>query len=291
MAKRRKGKGKGQSEDADTATEPAQSSDTHARAQAGSNETHEVLDTVTSYPTLPHKNVRKRRAGRASGGRSRFLQRLRSWATNQHLILATLACAAALLSAGVGWSQRQHIGPVYEGLMDLNTAAGREWFMSKLPSGTAWPEGWQMHNGTIWPDSLTFDLDSMWGGKDGNNTSLRAWLAQSFPGTTPVWLKSFLESNGTSAYERKPDRLGLQLAKRGLRAKYPIILIPGFVTSGLELWAGHECFKGARRVSQARRARAMHGAPTRMLRGGTVLAVVARDCYGGACACCVAQSN
>lgn len=31
--------------------------------------------------------------------------------------------------------------------------------------------------------------------------------------------------------------------RKGARAKYPIVLIPGFVTTGLELWEGHDCFK------------------------------------------------
>ena len=30
---------------------------------------------------------------------------------------------------------------------------------------------------------------------------------------------------------------------KGARAKYPIVLIPGFITTGLELWEGHECFR------------------------------------------------
>lgn len=39
------------------------------------------------------------------------------------------------------------------------------------------------------------------------------------------------------------ERPGFRLAKEGAHAKYPIIMIPGFVTSGLELWEGHECAK------------------------------------------------
>lgn len=44
-----------------------------------------------------------------------------------------------------------------------------------------------------------------------------------------------------------PDRkvnVGLKLAQQGATAKYPIIIIPGFVTSGLEVWSGKECVKG-----------------------------------------------
>jgi len=39
------------------------------------------------------------------------------------------------------------------------------------------------------------------------------------------------------------ERPGFRLAKEGAHAKYPIIMIPGFVTSGLELWEGQECAK------------------------------------------------
>jgi hypothetical protein len=28
-------------------------------------------------------------------------------------------------------------------------------------------------------------------------------------------------------------------------AKYPVIMIPGFVTSGLKLWKAHKCFEGS----------------------------------------------
>jgi phospholipid:diacylglycerol acyltransferase len=38
-------------------------------------------------------------------------------------------------------------------------------------------------------------------------------------------------------------RPGYILAQKGARAKNPVVLIPGFITSGLELWAGEECAK------------------------------------------------
>jgi hypothetical protein len=40
---------------------------------------------------------------------------------------------------------------------------------------------------------------------------------------------------------QKKRRPGLELAQSGATAKYPIIMIPGFVTSGLEFWSGSEC--------------------------------------------------
>eukprot|EP00804_Cyclotella_cryptica_P007389 CCRYP_002600-RA/>CCRYP_002600-RA protein AED:0.37 eAED:0.37 QI:330/1/1/1/0.75/0.6/5/139/633 len=36
---------------------------------------------------------------------------------------------------------------------------------------------------------------------------------------------------------------GKERVKSGAHAKYRIVLVPGFVTTGLELWEGHECFK------------------------------------------------
>lgn len=45
-------------------------------------------------------------------------------------------------------------------------------------------------------------------------------------------------------YANDPNRVSLGLAKKGLAAKYPVVIIPGFVTSGLELWQGLDCFKG-----------------------------------------------
>lgn len=39
------------------------------------------------------------------------------------------------------------------------------------------------------------------------------------------------------------NRPGYILANKGAKAKYPVVLVPGFITSGLELWAGEECAK------------------------------------------------
>ncbi|XP_073043951.1 phospholipid:diacylglycerol acyltransferase 1-like [Primulina eburnea] len=41
-----------------------------------------------------------------------------------------------------------------------------------------------------------------------------------------------------------PDPPGVKLAKDGLRAKHPVIFVPGIVTGGLELWEGHACAEG-----------------------------------------------
>lgn len=38
-----------------------------------------------------------------------------------------------------------------------------------------------------------------------------------------------------------PDPPGLKLKKEGLTANHPVVLIPGSVSGGLELWEGNEC--------------------------------------------------
>ncbi|KAL6548122.1 Phospholipid:diacylglycerol acyltransferase 1 [Orobanche hederae] len=41
-----------------------------------------------------------------------------------------------------------------------------------------------------------------------------------------------------------PDPPGVKLAKEGLKAKHPVVFVPGIVTGGLELWEGHSCAEG-----------------------------------------------
>lgn len=40
------------------------------------------------------------------------------------------------------------------------------------------------------------------------------------------------------------DPPGLKLRKEGLRARHPVVFVPGIVTGGLELWEGHHCADG-----------------------------------------------
>ena len=62
-------------------------------------------------------------------------------------------------------------------------------------------------------------------------------------------------------------RPGFLLAEQGATAEYPVVMIPGFVTSGLELWSGHEC---AKRLFRQRLWAALTGARTLLLE---------RDCW------------
>lgn len=41
-----------------------------------------------------------------------------------------------------------------------------------------------------------------------------------------------------------PDPPGVKLQKEGLKAKHPVVFVPGIVTCGLELWEGHQCAEG-----------------------------------------------
>ena len=46
------------------------------------------------------------------------------------------------------------------------------------------------------------------------------------------------------ATTQENQRPGLQHAKKhGLKSKYPVVMVPGFVTSGLEVWKGKSCMK------------------------------------------------
>jgi phospholipid:diacylglycerol acyltransferase len=59
------------------------------------------------------------------------------------------------------------------------------------------------------------------------------------------WIRSFNQTfpsmPGTTAQTRV--RPGFQLAQNGAKAKYPVVMVPGFVTSALEVWQGKECAK------------------------------------------------
>lgn len=41
-----------------------------------------------------------------------------------------------------------------------------------------------------------------------------------------------------------PDPPGTKLKKEGLKAKHPVVFVPGIVTGGLELWEGKQCADG-----------------------------------------------
>lgn len=75
----------------------------------------------------------------------------------------------------------------------------------------------------------------------------------------PMLNRGMSALNGTRIESEEKSRVGYRLRhhpesfhdgenttneqKKGASVKHPIVLIPGFVTTGLELWEGHECFK------------------------------------------------
>lgn len=85
----------------------------------------------------------------------------------------------------------------------------------------------------------------LWGGLLRLLISLeRAGVTKS---VTDVRIENFLvewaSSHNVSSYINYPQshRIGYKLAQEGASVHYPTVLIPGFVTSNLELWAGKPC--------------------------------------------------
>lgn len=57
-----------------------------------------------------------------------------------------------------------------------------------------------------------------------------------------VFLYSFLPS--TLPGFQVPESAGIRLKREGLTALHPVVLVPGIVTGGLELWEGRPCAEG-----------------------------------------------
>ena len=66
--------------------------------------------------------------------------------------------------------------------------------------------------------------------------SINAWS----PFNESLWLR-LNETMSVGQRMQERQRPGFQLAKEGAKGNYPVIMIPGFVTSGLEVWQGKEC--------------------------------------------------
>jgi len=49
-------------------------------------------------------------------------------------------------------------------------------------------------------------------------------------------------ASSASLRTKKEPSPGSQLASQGALAKHPVIMVPGFITSGLEFWSGEECY-------------------------------------------------
>jgi phospholipid:diacylglycerol acyltransferase len=77
---------------------------------------------------------------------------------------------------------------------------------------------------------------------------------------------------------QEKKRPGFQLKQQGAAANYPVILIPGFVTSGLEVWGGKEC---ARKHFRQRLWAAIGGARSFFMERDCWLAHMMLDPYTG----------
>ena len=86
--------------------------------------------------------------------------------------------------------------------------------------------------------------DTRWVPVSAMLQSLRTWGNESI-------------SKSLTYLTQEKKRPGFQLAQQGARAKYPLLIVPGFVTSGLEVWGGKEC---ARKHFRQRMWAAMVGA-------------------------------
>ncbi|ESQ37531.1 hypothetical protein EUTSA_v10002852mg [Eutrema salsugineum] len=62
---------------------------------------------------------------------------------------------------------------------------------------------------------------------------------------TAWWLLLFLyNSVPVPAMLQAPESPGTRLSREGVKAHYPVVLVPGIVTGGLELWEGRPCAEG-----------------------------------------------
>lgn len=75
------------------------------------------------------------------------------------------------------------------------------------------------------------------------------------------------ESSALSYITQEKKRPGFHLAQQGATAHYPVVMVPGFVTSGLEVWGGKPC---ARKFFRQRLWAAV---------GGATSFLMDRDCW------------
>lgn len=62
---------------------------------------------------------------------------------------------------------------------------------------------------------------------------------------TAWWLLLFLyHSVPVPAMLQAPESPGTRLSREGVKAHHPVVLVPGIVTGGLELWEGRPCAEG-----------------------------------------------
>ena len=71
----------------------------------------------------------------------------------------------------------------------------------------------------------------------------RTWLGTEFGISVEDLLEMLPVRSAPEAAVGGTQRPGQAARTEGLRAHHPVVMIPGIVSSGLELWGGHECAK------------------------------------------------
>lgn len=99
------------------------------------------------------------------------------------------------------------------------------------------------------PSSLSnvtsnFDINNITSSLSSSTDALQSAFDQFYNETVQPLLDLGISTfNGTKHETEEKSRIGYQLRLQNATAKYPVVMIPGFVTSGLELWQGRPCFK------------------------------------------------
>ncbi len=73
-----------------------------------------------------------------------------------------------------------------------------------------------------------------------NDIMAKTGVISNFESTLRFINETIPSVTGMQEPENRPGHI---LASQGARAKYPVVLVPGFITSGLDLWAGEGCTK------------------------------------------------
>lgn len=96
-----------------------------------------------------------------------------------------------------------------------------------------------MHAFLLWLLILAFSLTSAKTGR--RDTRFEIFLnATRFPNLEQHWMRINQSIQSSTSHETR-QLPGDILANRGAKPKHPIVMIPGFVTSSLELWEGEQC--------------------------------------------------